>query len=149
MSAGRHGKDKMMRHKKHKTPKVSTVIGQGTAITGDVAFAGGLHLDGEVCGNLSTTQDASSTLIVSEKGRVEGDVHVDTLILNGTIVGDVYVNERVELAAQARVTGTVHYRMLEMAMGAEVNGQLVRMDEHSATVAPLATSETDVDPEAA
>lgn len=136
-----------MRHKKHKTPKVSTVIGEGTALNGDVVFAGGLHLDGEVRGNLSTPQDASSTLIISEKGRVEGDVHVDTLILNGTIVGDVFVSERVELAAQARVSGTVHYRMLEMAMGAEVNGQLVRVDENAVAAPPLATTENDVDPE--
>ncbi len=138
-----------MRRKKQKTPKVSTVIGQDTVITGDVMFAGGLHLDGEIHGNLATSPQATSTLIVSEKGRVEGDVHVDTLILNGTIVGDVYVNERVELAAQARVSGTVRYRMLEMAMGAEVNGQLVRVDEPDGGATPLATTPTDVDPEAA
>lgn len=52
------------------------------------------------------------------------------LILNGTVVGDVYASERVELASQARVTGTVHYRLLEMAMGAEVNGQLVHVSEN-------------------
>ena len=71
----------------------------------------------------------NSTLTVSAQGAIEGDVRVDSLILNGSVVGDVYANERVELASEARVTGTVYYRMLEMAMGAEVNGKLVHTDE--------------------
>lgn len=119
----------MARGKRFKAPKVSTVIGHGTVITGDVEFSGGLHLDGAVRGNVSGDQESGSTLTVSEQGAVEGDVRVENLILNGAVVGDVYANERVELAANARVTGTVYYRLLEMAMGAEVNGQLVHSDE--------------------
>jgi cytoskeletal protein CcmA (bactofilin family) len=41
----------------------------------------------------------------------------------------VFATERVELAANARVSGTVYYRLLEMAMGAEVNGKLVHTEE--------------------
>lgn len=119
----------MARGKRFKAPKVSTVIGQGTVITGDVEFSGGLHLDGAVRGNVSGDKDSGSTLTVSEQGSVEGDVRVENLILNGAVVGDVYANERVELASNARVTGTVYYRLLEMAMGAEVNGQLVHSEE--------------------
>lgn len=121
----------MARLRKFKPPKVSTVIGQGTRMTGDLVFAGGLHLDGSVLGNVAGEAGDKSTLTVSELGRIEGDVRVDNLILNGTIVGDVYASERVELASKARVTGTVHYHLLEMAMGAEVNGQLVHTDELS------------------
>lgn len=119
----------MARMRKFKPPKVSTVIGQGTRLVGDLHFAGGLHLDGAVQGNVSADAGSHATLTVSEQGRIEGDVRVDNLILNGTVLGDVYASERVELASKARVTGTVHYCMLEMAMGAEVNGQLVHCDE--------------------
>ncbi len=119
----------MARGKRFKAPKVSTVIGQGTAIKGDVEFAGGLHLDGLIKGSVTGERDTQSTLTVSEQGSVEGDVRVDSLILNGTVVGDVYASERAELATNARVTGTVYYRLLEMAMGAEVNGQLVHNEE--------------------
>ena len=122
----------MARGKRFKAPKVSTVIGHGTVITGDLAFSGGLHLDGAVRGNVSGDHESASTLTVSEQGTVEGDVHVENLILNGAVVGDVYARERVELAANARVTGTVYYRLLELAMGAEVNGQLVHSDEEQA-----------------
>lgn len=119
----------MARLRRFKPPKVTTVIGQGTVINGDVLFRGGLHLDGSVKGNVSGEEDSNSTLTVSEQGTVEGDVRVDNLILNGSVVGDVYANERVELAPAARVTGTVYYRLLEMAMGAEVNGQLVHSED--------------------
>ena len=118
-----------MGRKRYKAPKVSTVIGKDTEITGDIEFEGGLHLDGCVRGNVSGKADGTSSITISEHGRIEGDVRVDVLILNGTVIGDVYANERVELAAQARVTGTVYYRLLEMAMGAEVNGQLVHSED--------------------
>lgn len=118
-----------MARKRFKAPKVSTVIGQGTEIKGDLMFEGGLHLDGKIVGNVVGAEDSSSTITVSEHGVVEGDVRVECLILNGSVIGDVYANERVELAAAARVTGTVYYRLLEMAMGAEVNGKLVHSEE--------------------
>jgi cytoskeletal protein CcmA (bactofilin family) len=119
----------MPRIRRFKPPKVSTVIGNGTVVTGDVHFSGGLHLDGTIKGNVSGEPDSHSTLTISDRGRVEGDVRLDNLILNGTVVGDVHADERVELASAASVTGTVYYRLLEMAMGAEVNGQLVHSEE--------------------
>jgi len=122
----------MARGRRFKAPKVSTVIGQGTTITGDVSFSGGLHLDGTVKGRVTGEAETRSTLTVSEQGAVEGDVRVDNLILNGAVVGDVYASERVELATNARVSGTVYYRLLEMAMGAEVNGQLVHSEDEEA-----------------
>jgi cytoskeletal protein CcmA (bactofilin family) len=83
----------MARNKRFKAPKVSTVIGQGTQINGDIEFTGGLHLDGQVRGNVSGDTESGSTLTVSEQGGVEGDVRVENLILNGSVVGDVYANE--------------------------------------------------------
>ncbi len=118
-----------MARKRFKAPKVSTVIGRGTVIRGDLEFEGGLHLDGRIIGNVSGIEGGEAAITVSEQGTIEGDVRVDVLILNGTVVGDVYASERVELASQAQVTGTVHYRLLEMAMGAEVNGQLVHASQ--------------------
>jgi cytoskeletal protein CcmA (bactofilin family) len=119
----------MARKRRFKPPKVTTVIGQGTEIKGHVTFSGGLHLDGKVQGNVTGVPDSNSTLTISERGIVEGDVRLDNLILNGEVQGDVYASQRVELASAARVAGTVHYQLLEMAMGAEVNGQLVHSEE--------------------
>ena len=114
--------------KKLRAPKVSTVIGEGTVINGDLVFTGGLHLDGSVKGDISGHENSEVTLTVSEKGEVTGDVRVSHMILNGSVIGDVYVTGRVELAPRAKVTGSLYYNLLEMAMGAEVNGQLIHTD---------------------
>lgn len=115
--------------RKFRTPKVSTVIGKDTAIVGDLRFSGGLHLDGKVEGNVTGEKEGDSLLTLSESGVITGNVRVNSLVLNGTIIGDVYASERVELASAARVTGAVYYRLLEMSMGAEVNGKLIHADE--------------------
>jgi cytoskeletal protein CcmA (bactofilin family) len=121
----------MARSKRFKAPKVNTVVGQMTRITGDLVFSGGLHLDGTITGNVTGEPGSGATLTVSEKGVIEGDVRVENLLLNGTVKGDVYAGEHAELATDARVTGTVYYRLLEMAMGAEVNGKLVHDEERA------------------
>jgi len=115
----------MARIKKFKAPRVTTVVGQDTEIRGDLQFKGGLHVDGTVRGNVIGDSDESSTLTLSEAGTVEGEVRVANVILNGTVRGDVRASQRVELAPMAKVTGNVYYQLIEMAMGAEVNGQLV------------------------
>ena len=76
----------MARIRKFRAPKVSTVIGVGTEVSGDVRFKAGLHLDGTVHGSVLGEPESNSTLMVSDKGTVEGDVRVDNLILNGEVV---------------------------------------------------------------
>ena len=113
------------RRKKHKTARIETWVGKNTRLQGDLHFSGGLHVDGHVEGNVIAADGEQSVLEISESGSVEGQVRVPTVILNGQVSGDVYAAERIELAANARVQGNVYYHMIEMAMGAEVNGKLV------------------------
>lgn len=115
--------------KKTKKPDITTVIAEGTLITGNLNFGGGLHLDGRVEGNVIGDEGRNATLVISDRGSVQGEVHVENLLLDGSIVGDVYVTASAELAPKARVNGNLHYHMLEMAMGAEVNGKLVKLGE--------------------
>ena len=126
----------MARTKKFKAPRITTVVGQDTEIHGDLRFKGGLHVDGTVRGNVIGDSDESSTLTLSEEGTVEGEVRVANVILNGTVQGDVRASQRVELAPRAKVTGNVYYQLIEMAMGAEVNGKLVHGAEQVAAEPP-------------
>ena len=66
---------------KANSSKVDTIIGQQTRIEGDVQFAGGLHVDGHIKGNIVAEAGSASVLTVSENGTVEGDVRVPTVIL--------------------------------------------------------------------
>lgn len=114
--------------------KVDTIIGQQTRIEGDIHFTGGLHVDGTIKGNIVAEAGSASVLTVSEHGRIEGDVRVPTVILNGTVSGDVRSDDRIELAARAEVNGDVYYNLIEMAMGAAVNGSLVHQTDKKTSV---------------
>lgn len=110
---------------KNRSTVVNTLIGRGTTIDGDLQFSGNLNIEGTVKGNLTADND-ESTLILSEQGRIQGEVRVSSMLLNGSIDGDVFASGKVELFEKARVCGDVYYNLLEMAVGAEVNGKLVR-----------------------
>jgi cytoskeletal protein CcmA (bactofilin family) len=122
----------MFRGGKSKMPKIDTLIGHNTVLHGDVRYKGGLHVDGTIKGNVFADDDADSVLSVSERGIIEGDVHVYTVVLNGKVMGDVHALEKIELAPNARVIGNVYYNLIEMAMGSEVNGNLVHRMEKRA-----------------
>jgi cytoskeletal protein CcmA (bactofilin family) len=105
--------------------RIDTLIGQGTEITGDISFSGGLHIDGIVRGNVKGEADGTTMLILSEFGEVEGEINVPSMVLNGKVTGDVHSSIRVELASKSRISGSVYYNLIEMSIGAEVNGGLV------------------------
>lgn len=112
-----------------KATRIDTLIGQHTHIKGDISFSGGLRIDGSVAGNINATGDTESVLTLSEQGAVEGEIRVPNLIINGSISGNVYASEHVELASKAKINGNVYYHLLEMAMGCEVNGQMIHVSE--------------------
>ena len=115
--------------RKRKTTRIDTLIGQYTGVHGDVSFNGGLHVDGTIRGNVSAEKDGRSMLSLSEQGTIEGEVNVPYVVLNGVVLGDVHSSEHIELSSKARVTGNVYYNLIEMAIGAEVNGKLVHNPE--------------------
>lgn len=110
---------------KPKTQHIDTLVGAQTRIIGDVHYSGGFHVDGFVKGNVDAPADSASTLSVSHGGIVEGSVAVPNVILNGTVKGDILAHHRIELGATARVDGNVYYGLIEMAIGAEINGKLI------------------------
>ncbi|MEX2524029.1 MAG: polymer-forming cytoskeletal protein [Gammaproteobacteria bacterium] len=119
--------------RKRKTTRIDTLIGQYTQVNGDVSFSGGLHVDGTIRGNVIAEDDGRSMLSLSERGTIEGEVNVPYVILNGVVLGDVRSSEHIELSSRARVTGNVYYSLIEMAIGAEVNGKLVHNPETEET----------------
>lgn len=119
-----------------KLPQIASVIGQGTRVLGDIAFVGGLHIDGQVQGSVQAAED-QGFLVQSELSCIQGDVRVANAVLNGEVCGNVHVANRVELAPKARILGDVQYRYLEMAVGAFVKGQISHLDQSEQQPPPL------------
>lgn len=113
--------------KKHSKPqsRIDSLIGVGTTIEGDLNFSGGMRIDGHVNGNVIAAQGKPSTLVLSEHARVNGEVTVTHLVVNGTISGPVSASEYMELQSKAKINGDVHYKTLEIQLGAIIEGRLI------------------------
>lgn len=124
--------------------RIDTLLGRGTTLSGDLEFSGGLHIDGVHQGNIRGVVGATpATLWVGEPGRVHGNVDVAIAVINGEVVGHVRGAERVVLGAQARVTGDVSYGIIEMTLGARIEGRLMPIASTSAAPQsePVASNE--------
>ncbi len=119
-----------MFNKKHSKPqnRIDTLIGTGTTIDGNVNFTGGMRIDGQVNGNVIAVPGKPSTLVLSEQGSVNGEINATHLVVNGVVCGAVTASEYLELHAKARVTGDVHYTMLEIQVGAILEGRLIHIN---------------------
>ncbi|QGX39206.1 bactofilin family protein [Permianibacter aggregans] len=118
------GRDKKSDVKLVKGGHVDTLISSKTEVRGDVLFTGVLCVDGKLKGNIRS-DEAKALLTVGPEGMIEGEVKVPNVIIHGTVTGDVHASAHVSLSAEAVINGNVYYHLIEMNMGASINGQLV------------------------
>lgn len=118
-----------MKRNKEKVSKpvetIDTLIGAGSILQGDLEFTGGLRVDGHIKGHVSAQDSNNGTLVLSESGVIEGDVNVPHVVINGTVRGNIASTGHVELQANANINGDIHYKAVEMELGAVLNGSLV------------------------
>lgn len=117
---------------KKKQAPIRSLIAEGTRIQGDVSFADGLRIDGEVRGNVIAAADRPSLLVISETASVTGRVEADHVITNGSILGPVVARTLLELQPKARIEGDVQYQGLELHLGATIRGQLLPQTDSEA-----------------
>jgi len=116
--------------------KISSLVSHNMRVKGDVIFEGGLRVDGRVDGNVISQAEARALLVLSDKGTIAGGVRVYDAVINGTVEGDLEVEHFLELQANARVSGNITYRQLQMQCGATVDGKLERVGAAADAAAP-------------
>jgi len=109
--------------------RIDCLIGTGTTIEGNITFTGGLRVDGHVRGCVIAADGKSGTLVLSEEARIEGEIRVSHVVINGTVVGPIHSGEYIELQSKANVTGDVYYKTLEIQLGAVLQGRLVYQND--------------------
>ncbi len=121
-----------------------TLISRAAKIVGDLHFSGDLQIEGKICGNVIAEGDKDAKLVVAESGLVEGDIRAPVAVINGKVVGDIHSSKHIELAAKAIVEGSIHYQLIEMVKGSQVNGNLIfnGTTETSASTKPPSSSIT-------
>lgn len=98
-------------------------------IRGDVHFAGTLRVDGRVDGKIAVFEGKKGMLILSRGALVNGPVQVDNMIADGTVNGDIYVEERIECRANAIIRGEVRYESIDLTEGARLEGRCLKRDK--------------------
>jgi cytoskeletal protein CcmA (bactofilin family) len=120
--------------------RIDSLIGAGTRVKGDLLFSGGLRVDGQIDGNVIADPGKQSTLVLSEHARVDGEISVTHLVANGVVTGPVRASEYLELQSKAKLVGDVHYKTLEIQLGAIVEGKLIHLAEAADKVVTLKLS---------
>ena len=118
-----------MKSKRRQLPAYDSIIGGDTEVVGEIHFNGALHVDGKVIGDVKGQSEEGCALTMGRKGTIEGNVDVAHVVLAGTIKGDIRANHYAELNSGARIKGKLYYRTLDIPGGAEINGELVHIEE--------------------
>ena len=102
----------------------TSLIAKGVDFHGDLQFAGVLEIEGLVVGNIIAHPEVVAEVRIRETGVVRGVIRAPIVIVNGLVEGDIFSSNQLELAAKARVSGNIHYHLMEMVLGCAVQGQL-------------------------
>lgn len=99
-------------------PEITTILGKGSAFDGKLTFEGAVRIDGEFSGEIRT----EGVLIIGESADVKADIEAATLVIEGTVRGDLHASESIQIHAPARVFGNLTTPSLEIQKGSLFEG---------------------------
>ncbi|WP_316848543.1 polymer-forming cytoskeletal protein [Pedobacter psychrodurus] len=99
--------------------EISTIIGLGFTITGELKGKAVVRIDGTVIGNVNV----EGGVVLGEKGMIKGDIQTASAIIYGTVNGNVK-SQNLEIKKTGKVNGDIKTEAIEIEMGAQYNGKL-------------------------
>lgn len=104
---------------------INTIIGNGSAIQGNLKINGFVRIDGDIDGNLET----DGNIIVGENARIRGNVNAKAIIIGGIILGDVFANESVKLLSKSAVIGDILTHKVQIENDAIFHGSCIAIKD--------------------
>ena len=98
--------------------EVHTLLGKGSEFEGKLTFEGQVRIDGKFNGQIVT----KDVLVIGDGARVQAEINAGTVIINGTVEGNVRASQLIELHAPARVKGNLESPALTMDRGVIFEG---------------------------
>jgi len=105
--------------------KITGFFDKDTEIKGDLNFKGTFRIDGRFKGKI----DSKSILIIGDSGKVDADIKIGHLIINGEIKGNIQATEKVEINGNGRVIGTIVSPKLMVEEGAYLEANCQTTDK--------------------
>ncbi|HSN08536.1 MAG TPA: polymer-forming cytoskeletal protein [Hanamia sp.] len=112
-------KDKKQQPLEINQQEISTIIGEGYTITGEIRGSSVIRIEGKVIGNINV----EGGVVLGEKGNIKGDINTKSAIIYGTINGNVKAVQ-LEIKKTGLVNGDITTDTLEIELGAQYNGKL-------------------------
>ena len=106
---------------------INTIIGKGSAISGNMKVNGFIRIDGDIDGSLET----DGNVIVGEKARIRGDLTAKSVIIGGIIKGNIKASESVKILAEAAVIGDVISRKVQVDGSAIIHGHCISIKDEA------------------
>ena len=99
-------------------PEGRACLDRGSKITGKVSFEGPARIDGEVDGEIS----AKDSLMISESAVVTAQIRAASVSVAGKVSGDIIATQRIEIRANAKMSGNLTAPILVVQEGALFEG---------------------------
>jgi cytoskeletal protein CcmA (bactofilin family) len=99
--------------------EISTLLGEGSEFEGKLTFEGTVRIDGVLKGEVFS----DDVLIIGEGARVEAEIDVGEIIIQGLVTGNIRATRSIELLAPGRITGDLTTPNLLIEKGAIFEGR--------------------------
>ena len=119
---------------KGKSGELNGFLDRGATFKGELEFEDTMRIDGKFNGKIVSKNE----LIVGESAHIEGDIHVGRITINGTVVGKILADQRVEIHRNGKVYSDIDTPALIIEEGAIFQGNCVMGDKKPALVTNIA-----------
>lgn len=105
--------------KSYNENKVVSIIGPGTAISGEINSKGTIRIEGNVAGKVQ----CEDSVVVQETGKVKADLYAGQIIVSGEVHGNLFAQERLEITPTGKVVGDITAPRISIAEGVLFEGK--------------------------
>jgi cytoskeletal protein CcmA (bactofilin family) len=97
---------------------VHTILGPESKFQGTLSFEGTVRIDGSFKGDINTTD----VLVVGQGAKVEAEIKVGSIVVNGEVNGNITAKTAVEIHAPGKVRGNINTPVLVIDRGVTFEG---------------------------
>ena len=102
---------------------INTIIGAGSAVSGDVRANGFIRVDGDIDGNL----DSTGNIIIGNNARINGNINALSTVVGGIVIGDIYAPNGIKLLSSSAVIGNICTKNLEIEENVIFHGHCIAL----------------------
>ena len=104
---------------------INTILGQGSAITGNIKINGFVRIDGDINGNLET----DGNIIIGENARIRGNIKAKSVIVGGIVLGNIEAAQSIKILSASAVVGDIISHKVQVEQNAIIHGHFISIKD--------------------